>query len=158
MIVTLHAATGALAGAAARSRLAALLLGPPLHLLGDVLPHEDIASRRFETASGVAAVLALAAAYGPLDPVTLGAVSASASDLEHILSLPRPGGRPLFPSHRWSRLHHGGQVPAWVQLLIAGALLVTLCRNARGAACRPRDDRRCMAQGAGSRLGEGGWG
>lgn len=62
MIVTLHVATGAVAGAAARSRLAALLLGPPLHLLGDVLPHEDIASRRFETASGVAAVLALAAA------------------------------------------------------------------------------------------------
>ncbi len=135
MIVTLHVATGALAGAVTRSRGAALLLGPPLHLLGDVIPHEDIPSRRFETASGVAAVLALAAAYGPLDPVTLGAVSAAAPDLEHILRLPRPGGRPLFPSHRWPRLHHSGVFPASAQLLIAGALLGVLSRGAR-----PKED------------------
>jgi hypothetical protein len=122
MIVTLHVATGALAGAAARSRLAALLLPTARSIL------------------------------------TLGAVSASAPDLEHILPLPRPGGRPLFPSHRWARLHQGGTFPAWAQLLIAGALLVALCRSERGAACRRRDDRRCTSQGAGSRLREGGWG
>src|SRR6202035_1050171 len=96
MIVTLHIATGALAGAVTRSRPAALLLGPPLHLPGDVVPHKDIPSRRFETVSGILAVLALAAARGPLDPVTLGAVSASAPDLEHILPLPRHDGQPLF--------------------------------------------------------------
>lgn len=126
MIVTLHVATGGLAGAVTRSRPAALLLGPALHFLGDVVPHEDIPSRRFETGSGVAAVLALAAAHGPLDPITLGAVSASAPDLEHILPLPRPGGRPLFPSHRRPELHRTGGIPTWAQLALAGALLGVL--------------------------------
>jgi len=130
MIVTLHIATGALAGAVTRSRPAALLLGPPLHLLGDVVPHKDIPSRRFETVSGILAVLALAAARGPLDPVTLGAVSASAPDLEHILPLPRPGGRPLFPSHRWPWLHRSGGIPAWAQLLLAAVILARHTRHA----------------------------
>ncbi len=130
MIVLLHVATGALAGTVTRSRRAALLLGPPLHLLGDLVPHEDIPSRSFETASGVAAVLALAAAHGPLDPVTLGAVSASAPDLEHILPLLRPGGRPLFPSHRRPRLYRMRGIPAAVQLLLAAAILAQLMRNA----------------------------
>ena len=48
MIVSLHVATGAAAGAASGSRLAAVLLGPILHLAGDRLPHQDIGSRRFE--------------------------------------------------------------------------------------------------------------
>jgi hypothetical protein len=52
MIVALHVATGAAAGAASGSRLAALLLGPVLHLAGDRLPHQDIRSRRFEIGSG----------------------------------------------------------------------------------------------------------
>jgi hypothetical protein len=39
LIVALHVATGAAAGAASGSRLAALLLGPILHLAGDRLPH-----------------------------------------------------------------------------------------------------------------------
>lgn len=130
MIVTLHVATGALAGALTRSRPAALLLGPPLHLLGDLVPHKDIPSRSFETVSGAAAVLALAAARGPLDPVTLGAVSAAAPDLEHVLPLPRPGGRPLFPSHRRPELHHSGGIPAGAQLLLAAAILARLTRNA----------------------------
>jgi hypothetical protein len=49
--MALHVATGAAAGAASGSRLAALLLGPVLHLAGDRLPHEDIRSRRFEIGS-----------------------------------------------------------------------------------------------------------
>src|SRR5687767_13936075 len=39
VIVALHVATGAAAGAASGSRLAALLLGPVLHLAGYRLPH-----------------------------------------------------------------------------------------------------------------------
>lgn len=131
MIVTLHVASGAAAGAATGSRAAALLLGPLVHLLGDLCPHRDIDSRRFETASGVAAVLALAARRGPFDPATLGAVSASAPDLEHILPLPRPGGRPLFPSHRWPALHRAGGIPAWAQLLIAALALGALVSRSR---------------------------
>lgn len=126
MIVTLHVATGALAGRATGSRAAAVALGQLLHIAGDAIPHRDIPSRRFETVSGMAAVLLLAARYGPLDPVTLGGVSASMPDVEHILPLPRPGGRPLFPSHRYPKLHRSGGIPTWAQLLVAGALLGAL--------------------------------
>ena len=48
VIVSLHVATGAALGALSGSRVAAALLGPPAHLLGDRIPHQDIASRRFE--------------------------------------------------------------------------------------------------------------
>ena len=70
MIVSVHVATGAAAGALAGSRLGALALGPLLHVACDVVPHQDIASRRFEIATGVAGVLALAAVHGPFAPAT----------------------------------------------------------------------------------------
>jgi len=130
MIVTLHVASGAVAGALTRSRFSALAIGPPLHLLGDLVPHEDIQSRRFELASGVTGIAALAAAYGPFHPVTIGAVSAAAPDLEHVLPLPRPGGRPLFPSHRRPELHRSGGVPASMQLLVAVGTLAVLVQKA----------------------------
>jgi hypothetical protein len=122
MIVALHVATGAAAGAVAGSRGRAAAIGLLSHLACDVVPHEDIPSRLFETASGVACVLFLLRRRG-LDAVTIGAVAASAPDLEHVLPLPRPRGRQLFPSHRWSRPHPVRGVPAWVQLVAAGALL-----------------------------------
>ena len=62
MIVSLHVATGAAAGAATGSRLAAVMLGPILHLAGDRLPHQDIGSRRFEIGSGLAALVLFARA------------------------------------------------------------------------------------------------
>jgi hypothetical protein len=122
MIVSFHVATGAAGGALAGSRLRALALGPLLHLAGDRIPHQDIASRRFEIASGVALLLGVAGARGPFSPAVVGAVGASAPDLEHVLRLPRPGGRKLFPSHRVRRWHRAGGVPAWAQLLGAGLL------------------------------------
>jgi hypothetical protein len=131
LIVTLHVASGALAGAATRSRLGALTLGAPLHLAGDLLPHREIRSRAFETTTGVGAVLLLAARWGPFDPVTLGAVSAAAPDLEHVLPLPRPGGRSLFPSHRYPSLHRAGGIAPWAQLLLAGVVLAALARGPR---------------------------
>ena len=96
MIVALHVATGAAAGAASRSRLAALLLGPILHLAGDRLPHQDFRSHRLEIGSGVAGVLLLAARRGPLDSATIGAVASSAPDLDHVFPVLRPGGTKLF--------------------------------------------------------------
>jgi hypothetical protein len=71
-------------------------------------------------------VAALAAARGPLDPVVVGAVAASVPDVEHVLPLPRPGGRKLFPSHRIRGWHKSGGLPASVQLLAAGAILGVL--------------------------------
>jgi hypothetical protein len=130
VIVALHVATGAAAGAASRSRLAALLLGPVLHLAGDRVPHEDIRSRRFEIGSGVAAILLLAMRRGPLDPATLGAAASSAPDLEHVLPFLRPGGRKLFHGrHGW---HRSGRIlPVPVQLLLAGTILGALVAPGR---------------------------
>jgi hypothetical protein len=129
VIVSLHVATGAAAGVLTDSRGAALALGPILHLAGDVMPHEDIPSTAFELASGVGAVLLLAARRGPLDPAIVGAVAASVEDVEHVLRLPRPGGRKLFPSHRNDGWHNRGGIPAWIQLLAAGAIIGTLLRR-----------------------------
>ena len=126
MIVSLHVATGGAAGALTRSPWAALALGPVLHTLGDAIPHRDIPSRKFEVGSGVACALALLARHGPLSPVTIGALAASVPDLEHVL--PRIGERELFPSHRFRGWHREGGIPAWAQLVAAGAILAVLLR------------------------------
>jgi hypothetical protein len=123
VIVSLHVATGAAGGAVVGSRLGALAIGPVLHLLGDLIPHHDLASRRFELWSGVACLAAIAAVRGPLDPATLGAIAASLPDAEHRYRLPQPGGRKLFPSHRFHGWHREGGLPAWAQLAAAGVLL-----------------------------------
>ncbi len=131
MIVSLHVATGGLAGSLAGSRRLALLLGLLAHAAGDAVPHQDVASRRFEALSGFAGLGLLAAARGPLGPVVVGAVAASIPDVEHVLPLPRPGGRKLFPSHRVRGWHRAGGVPASVQLLAAGVLLGALAGGSR---------------------------
>jgi hypothetical protein len=123
VIVSLHVATGAAGGALVGSRRAALALGPLLHLAGDRMPHHDIADRRFESGSGIAGVLLLAAVRGPLDPAVTGALAASAPDVEHVLRFPRPGGRKLFPSHRIRGWHRTGGLSGTAQLLLAGFLL-----------------------------------
>jgi hypothetical protein len=122
MIVSLHVASGAAIGAAARSRRAAVGLGLFAHAVGDRIPHHDIASRRFELRSGAALLLLVALRQGVLDPATLGGAAAAAPDVEHVLRLPRPGGRKLFPSHRFHGWHRSGGLPAWFQLLAAGVL------------------------------------
>lgn len=131
MIVSLHVATGAAGGALVGSRWRAAVLGLALHALGDRVPHQDISSYRFEIQSGLAALVALALRHGPFSPVVIGAAASSAPDLEHALPFPRPGGRKLFPSHRLRGWHRAGGVPAWVQLLGAGAILGTLLAQTR---------------------------
>ena len=100
-----------------------MVLGPVLHFYGDRVPHEDIDSRRFEIGSGVAGVLALALVRGPFDSATVGAIASSVPDIEHVVRLPRPGGRKLFPSHRIPGWHRPGRLTTETQLLIAGASL-----------------------------------
>ena len=128
LIVSLHVATGAAGGALVGSRHRSILLGVLLHLAGDRMPHQDIGDRRFEIGSGIAAVLLLALVRGPSDPAVTGALAASSPDLEHVLRLPRPRGRKLFPSHRFRGWHRGGGVPAWAQLLAAGVLIGSVLR------------------------------
>jgi hypothetical protein len=124
VIVALHVATGAAAGAASKSRFAAVLLGPVLHLAGDRLPHQDFHSSRLEVTSGVAGILLLAARRGPLDPATLGAVGSSAPDLEHVLPFMRPVGRKLF--HDRLGWHRSGRFSAYLQLLLAVGIIGAL--------------------------------
>jgi hypothetical protein len=126
VIVSLHVATGAAAGALLRTRGRAVLAGLVLHALGDRMPHWDIQDRRFEIASGLALVGAFALRHGPASAVVVGALASSAPDVEHVVRLPRPGGRKLFPSHRVHGWHRAGGVPAWAQLLAAGVILGAL--------------------------------
>lgn len=108
-------------GAAVRSRAAAAVLGIPLHLAGDRVPHRDIHNRRFEVASGLALVAVVAARRGLSDAATIGALSACAPDVEHVVRLPRPGGSKLFHGRRgW---HRSGGLSADTQLLLAGFLI-----------------------------------
>jgi hypothetical protein len=127
----MHVATGAALGALSRSRAAALALGPPLHLVCDRVPHEDIASRRFEIRSGLAELALLALTRGPLDAATLGAAATAAPDLEHVFPRLRPGGRKVFHGGRgW---HRSGGFRAEAQLVLAGAILGLLLRPRRRA-------------------------
>ena len=129
VIVSLHAATGATAGAAVRSPVAAALLGVPLHLAGDRVPHRDIYDRRFEIGSGIAIVALLAARRGLTDAATVGALAACAPDIEHVVRLPRPGGSKLFHGRRgW---HREGGLSTATQLLLAGVLIGRLMTKPR---------------------------
>jgi hypothetical protein len=129
VIVSLHVATGGALGALTGSRLAALALGPPLHLACDRVPHRDIADRGFEIRSGLFGLALLALSRGPLDPVTLGAASACAPDLEHIFPRLRPHGRKLFHGKRgWHRV---GGLRTEVQLLVAGATIGLMLKPPR---------------------------
>jgi len=121
VIVSLHVATGAAIGALAGTRLRALLLGVPAHLLGDRVPHRDIPNRKFEIASGIFCLGLLAARRGPLDRATLGAMAAAAPDLEHVFPFLRLRGKTLLHGrHGW---HRSGRFPAEVQLVLAGAVV-----------------------------------
>ena len=122
----MHVAAGAAAGALAGSRGRAIALGLGLHGVQDAVPHHDIPSHGFETASGLALLAVLAFRRGLFDPATLGGAACAAPDLEHVLPLPRPGGRELYPSHRIEGWHQEGGVPAWAQLAAAGVIVALL--------------------------------
>ncbi|MER3410296.1 MAG: hypothetical protein C4306_09405 [Thermoleophilia bacterium] len=129
MIVSLHVATGAAAGVALRSRAGAVLAGLALHAAGDAIPHGEIRSRRFEIWSGVVLLCLLALRRGPLDPAVVGAAACAAPDVEHVLPLPKPGGRDLFPSHRFPGWHRGGGLSTSAQLLAAGVIVGWILRG-----------------------------
>ena len=120
MIVSLHVASG--------PRPARLLVRVGARCCLDpscTLPETGFRMRTyaaaFEIRSGLAFVALLAARRGPLDPATLGAVAASAPDVEHVFPSLRPGGAKLFHGSRgW---HRSGAFPAKLQLLLAGAIL-----------------------------------
>jgi hypothetical protein len=126
VIVSLHVASGAASGALVRRRGSAIAAGLLLHFIGDRMPHRDIRSRRFEILSGASLLALLAWGRGPADPAVVGALASSAPDLEHVLPLPRPGGRKLFPSHRIVGWHREGGLSTSTQILAAGLLVGAL--------------------------------
>lgn len=129
MIVAMHVAAGAAVGALTGSRGGAVAAGLVLHGLQDAVPHEDLPSHELETVSGMFVLVALALRRGLLDPAVLGGAACAAPDLEHVLPLPRPGGRELYPSHRVDGWHREGGVPTWAQLLAAGVIVALLNRT-----------------------------
>jgi hypothetical protein len=133
VIVSLHVASGAAAGALVRTRGGAVAAGLLLHFLGDGVPHRDVRSRRFEIVSGVSLLALLAARRGLGDPAVFGGLASSAPDLEHVLPFPRPGGRKLFPSHRIAGWHRAGGLSTSTQVAVAGLLVGALL----GARSRP---------------------
>ena len=142
MIVSLHVATGGALGALTGSRVAALALGPPLHLACDRVPHNDIADRGFEIRSGLFGLALLALSRGPFDPATLGAAAACSPDLEHVFPWLRPRGRKLFHGGRgW---HRAGGLRTDVQLFAAGAIIGVLLggRPRRESVARPASQAR----------------
>jgi hypothetical protein len=128
VVVSLHIAIGGAAGALLRSRPLALLLGPPLHIAGDRVPHEDIPDRSFEIGSGLLALGLLAARRGPLDAAVLGGAAASMPDLEHVVPWLRPRGELLF--HRGPG-RHGVGITVEAQLVLAGATVGWLLARRR---------------------------
>ena len=125
----MHVAAGAAAGALVRSRAGATVLGLGLHGIQDAVPHRDIPSRRFEATSGLLLIGILALRRGLFDPGVLGAAACAAPDLEHVLPFPQPGGRELYPSHRFEGWHQEGGLPAWTQLAVAGVVVAMLTRR-----------------------------
>ena len=107
-------------GAVVRSRSLALLLGPPLHVAVDRVPHEGIPNRRLEVASGVATLGLIAARRGMFDPSVLGGAAASMPDLEYLVPRLRVRGEKIF--HRGGGRHSAG-ISVEAQLLVAAALL-----------------------------------
>jgi hypothetical protein len=128
VIVAMHVAGGAALGAVAGSRGRAIALGLGLHGVQDAVPHHDISSRTFETASGLLLLGVLALRRGVFHPATLGGAACAAPDLEHVLPIPKPGGRDLYPSHRVEGWHQEGGLPAWAQLAAAGVIVALLVR------------------------------
>jgi hypothetical protein len=128
LIVSLHVAVGAATGSLLRSRTLALLLGPPLHVAGDQVPHEDIPDRSFEIGSGLVALGLLAVRRGPFDPAVLGAAACAMPDLEHVVPWLRPRGEKVF--HRGGG-RHGIGISAEMQLLLAGVTVGWLLGRAR---------------------------
>jgi hypothetical protein len=126
VIVALHVATGAAAGALIGSNDRAAIAGLALHAAGDAVPHEDFGSTQFETATGLGLLAILALRRGLFDPAVIGAAFSAAPDLEHVLPLSEPDGPKLFPSHRLAGWHREGGISAPLQLLLAVVIVGAL--------------------------------
>jgi hypothetical protein len=126
VIVAMHVATGAAAGALLGRNDAAALAGLVLHAAGDAIPHEDFDSLRIETATGLGLLAILALRRGFFDPAVVGAAFSAAPDLEHVIPRPDHDNPKLFPSHRLDGWHRSGGISAQLQLVAAAVIVGAL--------------------------------
>ena len=96
MIVALHVATGAATGALTRSRIAAVAIGPVLHVASDRVPHRHLRHASVDYLTGLLALAALVRRRGGSDAATLGALAAVMPDAEHLVPGLRPRGARVF--------------------------------------------------------------
>jgi hypothetical protein len=135
VMVAVHMSAGALAGLATRTPAAALALGLASHAVLDALPHDDVLSARTE-GFVAGALFALIAYRTRADPRALaGGVGGAIPDLEHVMRLPGAGGRVVFPSHAFPRLHASLPVPfrarTATQVAAAAAMVAAMGRRSR---------------------------
>ncbi len=108
----MHVAAGAAAGALAGSRGQRDRARPrPPRAPGRRFPTTTSRRAGSRRLSGLALLAVLALRRGLFDPATLGGAACAAPDLEHVLPLPRPGGRELYPSHRSRGVAPGRRLP-----------------------------------------------
>ena len=75
MMLMTHALIGAAGGHVVRNRPLAALIGAASHALGDLLPHRE-ASLKQDAPYAAAALVLLAACFGPTSPEMAGALGA----------------------------------------------------------------------------------
>ena len=134
MIVALHVATGAATGALTRSRIAAVAIGPVLHVASDRVPHRHFRHASVDYLTGLLAFGALVRRRGGSDAATLGALAAVMPDAEHLVPALRPRGVRVFHRRRRRRRRKPSGLPAGVQLFLAVAMLAPLLLGERNEA------------------------
>jgi hypothetical protein len=132
VIVAMHVATGALAGALTGDRAAAAAAGLALHAAGDAIPHEDFDSLQLETGLGLVLLGLLALRRGFTDPAVVGAAFSAAPDVEHVIPHPGHGLPKLFPSHRLDGWHRSGGISAPLQLVASVVIVAALVLGRKG--------------------------
>jgi hypothetical protein len=125
-MVALHAATGAATGALTRSRIAALVAGPVLHVAGDRVPHRHPSHPGWEYLAGVVAIGMLAERRGLLDAATLGAASAVVPDVEHLIPGLRLRGAKVLHRRPGRDRRDGTGLSIGTQTLLAASILAPL--------------------------------
>jgi len=130
-----HVASGALVGRSCTGVLDAFLAGFVAHGVMDVAPHGEVHDDRFELVTGALGIFALAARYGWRSPITVAAIGSVVPDMEHVPSLVGITLPPLYPTHRWARLHGWESkplaIPYWLQALLGSAVIGALVMRRR---------------------------
>ena len=109
MMVSVHAAVGAMLGAGLKNPLAAIVSGASSHLLCDLVPHKDY-DIKIEAPLALAMFTYIGCRFGLRSPQFWGAVGAVLPDAENALALLGVirEDQTLFPTHNKSAAWYVG--------------------------------------------------